>query len=83
MWEGVIDYGRLEFQRHPENESRLWEAFDRVSGTHHVICLCDGGKVRWCYQPPSGDNLFGLSGWGPSTGLLVRCPFCIDGFTHP
>jgi hypothetical protein len=57
MWEGVIDYGRLEFQRHPENESRLWEAFDRVSGTHHVICLCDGGKVRWCYQPPSGDNI--------------------------
>jgi hypothetical protein len=33
IWEGVIDYGSLEFQRHPENESRLWEAFDRVSGT--------------------------------------------------
>jgi hypothetical protein len=29
----VIDYGRLEFQRHPENESRLWEAFDRLSST--------------------------------------------------
>jgi hypothetical protein len=30
----MIDYGRLEFQRHPENESRLWEAFDRVSSKY-------------------------------------------------
>jgi len=45
----------------------------------HVICLCDSRKIRWCYQPPSGDKcmliirlvlVVGLGGWGPSRAFL-------------
>jgi hypothetical protein len=53
MWDGLLDYGRLEWQhtlqkikRKLTNEASLLEAFDKLWGPQHLICARDGPKVR-------------------------------------
>jgi len=58
--EGLIDYVRLEWYqitKHPKEDSRIVEAFDKVWCHHHTICGCDGSKVRWCCQSPNNNNI--------------------------
>ncbi len=80
MWDGLLDYGRLEWQhtlqkieRKLTNEASLLEAFDKVWGPHHVICAKDELKVWWCYQAPY--TLIGVS-FGRCVVLCARvgCP---------
>jgi hypothetical protein len=49
MWEGLIDYEKLEWQhvlqqiqKNLNNENTILEAFDRVWGLHHAIYWNDG-----------------------------------------
>jgi hypothetical protein len=53
----------------------MWSAYVMVGRS--------GGFINRLLVIISADNLFGLSGYGPSPGLLVWFPFCIDGFTQP
>jgi len=38
-------------QKYPEKEGKLLELFDKTWWPHQVICVRDGKKIRWGYQP--------------------------------
>jgi len=56
IWQALLDYGGLESQksvkRHPEQEIKILENFDRVCDKEKVLFvrMMAQNKRRWCYQ---------------------------------
>jgi hypothetical protein len=52
-----------QIQKHPEDEMQILETLDMVWGCHHAICLPDGRRVRWSYEPPFGGIILVVVCW--------------------
>jgi hypothetical protein len=54
IWQALLDYGGLEWQRsvkrHPEQEIKILENFDRVCDKVLLVRMMAQNKIRWCYQ---------------------------------
>jgi hypothetical protein len=56
IWQALLDYEGLEWQksvkRHPEQETKILENFDRVCDKDKVLLvrMMAQNKIRWCYQ---------------------------------
>jgi hypothetical protein len=53
FWIMVDQSGDTHFKKikkKPTDEASLLEAFNKVWGSHSVICARDRHNVRWCYQ---------------------------------
>jgi hypothetical protein len=56
IWQALLDYGGLEWRksvkRHPEQEIKIVENFDRVCDKDKVLLvqMMAQNKIRWCYQ---------------------------------
>jgi hypothetical protein len=56
MWQALLDYGGLEWQksvkRHPAQEIKILENFDSVCEKDKVLLvrMMAQNKIRWCYQ---------------------------------
>jgi hypothetical protein len=51
LWKLEWQQYLLKIKKQVKDAKKILEAFDKVWCPHHAICVRDGRKMRWYYQP--------------------------------